>query len=139
MTVNIRHGYKRLRGNDAINYARTTGRSYVKKYADPIEGYRARYPLLAAEAVCLEDDQLIFLDVPAVNSPPDTTLGMEGMMKIKLAGKTGKDGRQYDLIKREDEDGIPIYGWESTDAKGIRRGSAFIRSLTKVVLDWNRR
>lgn len=47
------------------------------------------------------------------------------MTGIKLAGKTGKDGREYQIRKKVDSFGTH-YGVQSVDAAGVERSTAFI-------------
>ena len=53
---------KTVEGHDAVEYARNNN-LLLKKWADPTEPYRDELPLREAEAVCLEDPGLIFIEI----------------------------------------------------------------------------
>lgn len=58
------------------------------------------------------------------------------MTGVKLVSKVGKDGREYHIRKKEAPDGV-YFGLQSRDKKGVERSTAFVRSLAKVVAQFN--
>jgi len=58
---------KTLEGHDAVEYARNNN-LLLKKWADPTEPYRDELPVAEAEAVCLEDPGLIFIEIERSNT-----------------------------------------------------------------------